>query len=65
MQIKNKRGKRGDKDEEEETPEGALKLRAVPDKFKDLEEYLSVFEALLLEECRAQIIRGEEEGGKL
>ncbi|OAE31740.1 hypothetical protein AXG93_4874s1030 [Marchantia polymorpha subsp. ruderalis] len=61
--IKNKRGKRGDKDEEEETPEGALKLRAVPDKFKDLEEYLSVFEALLLEECRAQIIRGEEEGG--
>ncbi|KAL2629456.1 hypothetical protein R1flu_014142 [Riccia fluitans] len=61
--IKKKKRKRGDEDGEEETPEGALKLRPVPEKFKDLEEYLSVFESLLLEECRAQIVRGEEEGG--
>nr|PNR52158.1 hypothetical protein PHYPA_008532 [Physcomitrium patens] len=38
-------------------------LRNVPDKFKDLDEYLEVFESLLLEECRAQILRGDEEEG--
>ncbi|KAL3678344.1 hypothetical protein R1sor_021300 [Riccia sorocarpa] len=61
--IKQKKRKRGGKGGEDEVPEGALKLRSVPDKFKDLDEYLSVFESLLLEECRAQIVRGEEEGG--
>lgn len=38
-------------------------LRKVPNKFKGLEEYLEVFESLLLEECRAQIQRGNEEEG--
>ncbi|CAM6125409.1 unnamed protein product [Calypogeia fissa] len=61
--VKRKKRKRGDKTKEDETVEGSLNLRDVPEKFKDLEEYLSVFESLLLEECRAQIIRGEEEGG--
>lgn len=40
-------------------------LRKVPNKFKGLEEYLEVFESLLLEECRAQIQRGNEEEGML
>lgn len=40
-------------------------LRKVPHKFKGLGEYLEVFESLLLEECRAQIQRGNEEEGML
>jgi hypothetical protein len=34
----------------------------VPDSFADLNEYLKVFESLLLEECRAQILRGDDDG---
>jgi hypothetical protein len=38
------------------------KLHKVPDSFADLNEYLKVFESLLLEECRAQILRGDDDG---
>ncbi|KAH7281053.1 hypothetical protein KP509_36G027600 [Ceratopteris richardii] len=38
-------------------------LREVPLSFSDVKEYLSVFEPLLFEEVKAQICRGEEEGG--
>ena len=46
--------------EEEEEEQG---LREVPDVFESVEEYVSVFESLLLEEFRAQIVRGSEETG--
>ncbi|GJP43980.1 hypothetical protein CLOM_g3376 [Closterium sp. NIES-68] len=38
-------------------------LREVPVSFGSAEEYVDVFERLLLEECRAQILRGAEEQG--
>ncbi|CAI7837846.1 unnamed protein product, partial [Closterium sp. NIES-53] len=38
-------------------------LREVPVQFSSAEEYVDVFERLLLEECRAQILRGAEEQG--
>lgn len=37
-------------------------LRAVPSAFSSVAEYVAVFEPLLLEECRAQILRGQDEG---
>lgn len=40
-------------------------LRNVPLTFTDVNDYLSVFEPLLFEEVKAQICRGEEEGGVL
>lgn len=40
-------------------------LRSVPLSFRDVNEYLAVFEPLLFEEVRAQICRGEEEEGSL
>ncbi|GLJ40367.1 hypothetical protein SUGI_0830590 [Cryptomeria japonica] len=41
--------------------EGGVALKKVGSSFKDKNEYLRVFEPLLLEEIKAQIIRGEEE----
>lgn len=38
-------------------------LRKVPNTFHNVDDYLDVFESLLLEECRAQILRGDEEEG--
>lgn len=38
-------------------------LRKVPDTFHNVDDYLDVFESLLLEECRSQILRGDEEEG--
>ncbi|MCO5574144.1 hypothetical protein L7F22_027924 [Adiantum nelumboides] len=43
--------------------DSANSLREVPVTFSDVNEYLSVFEPLLFEEVKAQICRGEEEGG--
>lgn len=40
-------------------------LRKVPDTFHNVDDYLDVFESLLLEECRSQILRGDEEEGLL
>lgn len=40
-------------------------LWSVPLTFSDINEYLAVFEPLLFEEVKAQICRGEEEGGSL
>jgi hypothetical protein len=40
-------------------------LKDVPLTFKDTKEYLDIFEPLLFEEVKAQICRGEEEGGKI
>ncbi|CAI5466533.1 unnamed protein product [Closterium sp. Yama58-4] len=40
-------------------------LREVPVQFSSAEEYVDVFERLLLEECRAQILRGAEEQGRM
>ena len=37
----------------------------MPLTFKDTKEYLEIFEPLLFEEVKAQICRGEEEGGNL
>ncbi|MEW5304818.1 MAG: hypothetical protein WDW36_007402 [Sanguina aurantia] len=37
-------------------------LKPVPPSFENIKEYKSTFEALLLEECAAQILRGVEEG---
>lgn len=48
----------GDKEEAEA---GAATLQTVPDTFADAGHYLSVFIPLLLEECCAQIVRGQEE----
>lgn len=45
---------------EEVAPAG---LRSVPSSFSGMEEYLAVYEPLLLEECRAQILRGQEDAG--
>ncbi|EFJ22659.1 hypothetical protein SELMODRAFT_30768, partial [Selaginella moellendorffii] len=39
-------------------------LPTVPQTFASLEDYIAVFEPLLLEECRAQIVRGDDDGGK-
>eukprot|EP00966_Prymnesium_polylepis_P173635 4016583-Prymnesium_polylepis.1 len=36
-------------------------LRSVPVKFSSVDEYLDVFEPLLLEECRAQTLRSMQE----
>ena len=36
-------------------------LRKVPLKFSSVDEYLDVFEPLLLEECRAQTLRSMQE----
>eukprot|EP00897_Mesotaenium_endlicherianum_P009227 jgi/Mesen1/8332/ME000046S07724 len=47
----------------EVAPSDEVGLRHVPTTFSSMEEYLSIFEPLLLEECRAQIIRGREESG--
>lgn len=38
-------------------------LRKVPETFHNVDDYLDVFESLLLEECRSQILRGDEEEG--
>ncbi|XP_024537137.1 probable helicase MAGATAMA 3 [Selaginella moellendorffii] len=38
-------------------------LPTVPQTFASLEDYIAVFEPLLLEECRAQIVRGDDDGG--
>lgn len=43
----------------------ALALRRVPDSFEDASDYVGVFEPLLLEECRAQILRGEVNDSEL
>ena len=44
---------------------GGRKLRKVPMTFSSITEYLDVFEPLVLEECAAQVCRGEEgEDGK-
>lgn len=56
-QVHHKKRKAADYD-------AAYALRKVPETFTDLDEYLQVFESLLLEECRAQILRGEEEQGR-
>ncbi|KAH9325859.1 hypothetical protein KI387_006037, partial [Taxus chinensis] len=45
--------------------EGSTALRKVSSSFKDINDYLSVFEPLLLEEIKAQIIRGGEEPGAM
>ena len=37
---------------------GGRKLREVPKKFASIQEYLDVFEPLVLEECAAQVCRG-------
>eukprot|EP00242_Pyramimonas_sp_CCMP2087_P017241 CAMPEP_0198225894 /NCGR_PEP_ID=MMETSP1445-20131203/102956_1 /TAXON_ID=36898 /ORGANISM="Pyramimonas sp., Strain CCMP2087" /LENGTH=119 /DNA_ID=CAMNT_0043905561 /DNA_START=201 /DNA_END=557 /DNA_ORIENTATION=- len=37
------------------------KLRSVPEKFESMEDYMSVFEPLVLEECCAQLTRGESQ----
>eukprot|EP00854_Cymbomonas_tetramitiformis_P017674 gene17674-21055_t len=49
---------------EYETEGSASPLGAVPKKFDSIEEYLSVFGPLVLEECTAQIIRGQAEDGE-
>ncbi|GBG92145.1 hypothetical protein CBR_g54446 [Chara braunii] len=51
-------------EEEEEDDEELSKLRDVPVRFTDINDYLSVFEPLLLEECKVQILRGEQDAGK-
>lgn len=38
-------------------------LRPVPSSFSSVAEYVAVYEPLLLEECRAQILRGQDEAG--
>jgi|TARA_B110000977_G_scaffold72851_1_gene98656 hypothetical protein len=37
------------------------KLKDVPNTFKDVNEYLSIFQPLVLEECAAQITRGDDD----
>ena len=37
----------------------AVPLRRVPTRFGSFKEYVDVFEPLILEECRAQVLRGE------
>ncbi|GAQ80554.1 P-loop containing nucleoside triphosphate hydrolases superfamily protein [Klebsormidium nitens] len=39
-------------------------LRPVPSSFSSVAEYVAVYEPLLLEECRAQILRGQDEAGR-
>lgn len=57
-------------EEEEEEEEvgfasgGQPKLKRVPTVFSSTREYVDVFEPLILEECRAQIVRAPEEGGE-
>lgn len=51
------------KRENVEMEEGEGKLFEVPLTFESTEEYLKVFEPLLLEECQAQILRGREDPG--
>jgi hypothetical protein len=40
-------------------PRKAVPLRRVPARFSSFKEYVDVFEPLILEECRAQVLRGE------
>ena len=40
-------------------PRKAVPLRRVPTRFSSFKEYVDVFKPLILEECRAQVLRGE------
>ena len=38
-------------------------MRTIPTTFESVEEYVSVFEPLLLEEFRAQLLKAKEDAG--
>lgn len=40
-------------------------LKAVPDTFASIQEYIAIFEPLVLEECGALLLRGNEEASNM
>ncbi|RWW12411.1 hypothetical protein GW17_00023918 [Ensete ventricosum] len=44
--------------------ESTSKLKRVKNTFKDVEEYLGIFEPLLFEEVKAQIVQGNDDEGE-
>jgi len=54
----------GKREEESGFAGGQPPLTRVPTVFSSTREYVDVFEPLILEECRAQIVRAPEDGGE-